>query len=99
MPPRANVAAMASMAHEVLVDLFKNRPSLGAELLSEALVPAGVVPTSFVFRSAVPFAQDPVLSSKSRSVTPLYCQTLSSSLTLTSAWSAVIRRTSCTYMR
>src|SRR3954463_2767769 len=35
--PRANVAAMASMAHEVLVDLFKNRPSLGAELLSEAL--------------------------------------------------------------
>jgi hypothetical protein len=28
---------MPSMAHEVLVDLFKNRPSLGAELLSEAL--------------------------------------------------------------
>jgi hypothetical protein len=28
---------MASMAHEVLVDLFKNRPSLGAELLTEAL--------------------------------------------------------------
>lgn len=28
---------MISMAHEVLVDLFKNRPSLGAELLSEAL--------------------------------------------------------------
>jgi hypothetical protein len=28
---------MASMAHEVLVDLFKSRPSLGAELLSEAL--------------------------------------------------------------
>jgi hypothetical protein len=28
---------MVSMAHEVLVDLFKNRPSLGAELLSEAL--------------------------------------------------------------
>jgi hypothetical protein len=28
---------MASMGHEVLVDLFKNRPSLGAELLSEAL--------------------------------------------------------------
>jgi hypothetical protein len=25
------------MAHEVLVDLFKNRPSLGPELLSEAL--------------------------------------------------------------
>jgi hypothetical protein len=25
------------MAHEVLVDLFKNRPSLAAELLSEAL--------------------------------------------------------------
>jgi hypothetical protein len=28
---------MASMAHEVLVDLFKNRPSLGAEILTEAL--------------------------------------------------------------
>ncbi|MBK8257561.1 MAG: hypothetical protein IPK82_33445 [Polyangiaceae bacterium] len=28
---------MASMAHEILVDLFKNRPSLGAELLTEAL--------------------------------------------------------------
>jgi Domain of unknown function (DUF4351) len=28
---------MVSMAHEVLVDLFKNRPSLGAELLAEAL--------------------------------------------------------------
>ena len=28
---------MPSLAHEVLVDLFKNRPSLGAELLSEAL--------------------------------------------------------------
>ena len=28
---------MPSMAHEILVDLFKNRPSLGAELLSEAL--------------------------------------------------------------
>jgi len=25
------------MAHDALVDLFKNRPSLGAELLSEAL--------------------------------------------------------------
>ena len=36
---------MASMAHEVLVDLFKkNRPSLGAELLSEAL---GVVLPSY----------------------------------------------------
>jgi hypothetical protein len=32
------------MAHEVLVDLFKNRPSLGAELLSEAL---GVVLPSY----------------------------------------------------
>jgi hypothetical protein len=31
---------MASMGHEVLVDLFKNRPSLGAELLSEALAVA-----------------------------------------------------------
>src|SRR5438128_2322901 len=28
---------MASMAHDTLVDLFKNRPSLGPELLSEAL--------------------------------------------------------------
>jgi hypothetical protein len=28
---------MPSMAHDSLVDLFKNRPSLGAELLSEAL--------------------------------------------------------------
>ena len=25
------------MAHEILVDLFKNRPSFGAELLTEAL--------------------------------------------------------------
>src|SRR4051794_4671705 len=33
----ATVAAMPSMGHEVLVDLFKNRPSLGAELLTEAL--------------------------------------------------------------
>ena len=28
---------MPSMAHDVLVDLFKNRPSLAAELLTEAL--------------------------------------------------------------
>ncbi len=28
---------MPSMPHETLIDLFKNRPSLGAELLSEAL--------------------------------------------------------------
>jgi len=35
---------MPSMAHEVLVDLFKNRPSLGAELLTEAL---GVVLPSY----------------------------------------------------
>jgi hypothetical protein len=28
---------MASMLHEAIVDLFKNRPSLGAELLQEAL--------------------------------------------------------------
>jgi hypothetical protein len=33
-----------SLAHEVLVDLFKNRPSLGAELLTEAL---GVALPSF----------------------------------------------------
>jgi hypothetical protein len=35
--PYATLAAMPSMAHDTLVDLFKNRPSLGAELLSEAL--------------------------------------------------------------
>jgi hypothetical protein len=35
---------MPSLAHEVLVDLFKNRPSLGAELLTEAL---GLVLPSF----------------------------------------------------
>src|SRR5262249_23045642 len=29
--------AMPSMAHEILVDLFKNRPSLGAEILAQAL--------------------------------------------------------------
>src|SRR5436305_1083171 len=34
---RRNVAAMPSMDHETLVDLFKNRPSLAAELLGEAL--------------------------------------------------------------
>lgn len=28
---------MPSMAHEILVDLFKHRPSLGPELLTEAL--------------------------------------------------------------
>ncbi|NUQ79288.1 MAG: hypothetical protein HUU21_37740, partial [Polyangiaceae bacterium] len=28
---------MPSMRHECLVDLFKNRPALGAELLAEAL--------------------------------------------------------------
>ena len=28
---------MPSMAHEVLVDLFKNRPELGPEMLTEAL--------------------------------------------------------------
>ncbi len=28
---------MASMAHEILVDLFRNRPSLAAEILTEAL--------------------------------------------------------------
>lgn len=28
---------MPSMAHEILVDLFKNRPSLAAEILVEAL--------------------------------------------------------------
>ena len=34
---RANLAAMVSMAHEILVDLFRNRPSLAAEILVEAL--------------------------------------------------------------
>src|SRR3954453_12604594 len=29
--------AMPSMAHEILVDLFKNRPSLAAEILVEVL--------------------------------------------------------------
>ena len=28
---------MPSMAHEILVDLFKHRPSLAAEILAEAL--------------------------------------------------------------
>jgi hypothetical protein len=28
---------MVSMAHEILVDLFKNRPSLAAEILVEVL--------------------------------------------------------------
>ena len=28
---------MPSMAHEILVDLFKNRPSLAAEILAEVL--------------------------------------------------------------
>ena len=28
---------MPSMAHEILVDLFKNRPSLAAEILIEVL--------------------------------------------------------------
>ncbi|MEO5728639.1 MAG: hypothetical protein ABIV93_16695 [Byssovorax sp.] len=36
---------MPSMAHEVLVDLFKNRPSLGAEILSEVL---GVALPSYI---------------------------------------------------
>ena len=35
--PRATKRRMPSMAHEVLVDLFENRPSLGPELLTEAL--------------------------------------------------------------
>ena len=33
----ASVGAMVSMAHEILVDLFKNRPSLAAEILTEVL--------------------------------------------------------------
>ncbi len=28
---------MPSVAHDVVVDLFKNRPEMGAELLTEAL--------------------------------------------------------------
>jgi hypothetical protein len=35
--PEGNIAAMPSMIHEVLVDLFKTRPSLAAEILVEAL--------------------------------------------------------------
>ena len=35
---------MPSLAHEILVDLFKNRPSLGVELLTEAL---GVTPPPY----------------------------------------------------
>src|SRR6202789_1365528 len=35
--PRATAPPMPSMAHEALVDLFKNRPELGPELLTEAL--------------------------------------------------------------
>jgi hypothetical protein len=35
--PRRKTAAMPSMAHEILVDLFKNRPSLAAEILAEVL--------------------------------------------------------------
>jgi hypothetical protein len=35
--PRASINAMPSMTHEILVDLFKNRPSLAAEILAEVL--------------------------------------------------------------
>ena len=35
--PYAKIAGMPSMAHEILVDLFKNRPSLAAEILVEVL--------------------------------------------------------------
>ena len=35
--PYTNIAAMPTMAHETIVDLFKFRPSLDAELLSKAL--------------------------------------------------------------
>ena len=35
--PMRRSAAMPSMAHEILVDLFKNRPSLAAEILVEVL--------------------------------------------------------------
>src|SRR5262249_60667877 len=35
--PMRRSPAMPSMAHEILVDLFKNRPSLAAEILIEAL--------------------------------------------------------------
>jgi hypothetical protein len=35
--PHATFAAVPSMAHEILVDLFKNRPSLAAEILVEVL--------------------------------------------------------------
>lgn len=36
-PDPGKRAAMPSMAHEILVDLFKNRPPLAAEILSEVL--------------------------------------------------------------
>src|SRR6185369_11348686 len=32
-----NIAAMPSIDHEIFVDLFRNRPSLAAEILVEAL--------------------------------------------------------------
>jgi hypothetical protein len=35
--PHAKISGMPSMAHEILVDLFKNRPSLAAEILVEVL--------------------------------------------------------------
>jgi hypothetical protein len=35
--PEEELAAMPSMVHEIFVDLFKNRPSLAAEMLSEVL--------------------------------------------------------------
>ncbi len=50
------------MAHEVVVDLFKNRPSLGAELLSEAL---GVALPSYT--EAPRFYGDLVLNSLNES--------------------------------
>jgi hypothetical protein len=34
---RESITTMPSMAHEILVDLFKNRPSLAAEVLAEVL--------------------------------------------------------------
>jgi hypothetical protein len=37
LPEPCERASMVSMAHEVLVDLFKQRPSLAPELLAEAL--------------------------------------------------------------
>ncbi len=47
---------MPSMAHEALVDLFKNRPALAAEILVEAL---GVALPSYTEASLGTVLDDP----------------------------------------